>query len=238
MTLCLALDTVTKFASVAVGKDDEVVVEVTLGGRRAASELMPAIEHCLDLAGITFEDLDDIAVADGPGSFTGLRIGLATVQGIVTEREIPVSVTPSLMVTAWGVATGNDKPAAALYDALRGEVFAAVYSFSSEAVTVHHAPSLTTLETLRANCPATPTIAAGDGAAAYPTAVREWTGCPPVGPPRGAPRASLLLMVRRLKGGSDLLDSLSEFEPTYGRQAEAQARWEREHGRPLPHSPG
>ncbi len=230
MSLCLALETATEFASVALGDGQDLLAEVIVGRRKAAAALVPSIESCLQLAGAAWEDVDTIAIADGPGSFTGVRIGFATAQGILAERELEVSVTPSLMVLAWGIAQSDPAPVAALYDALRGDVFAAVYSFSSDAVTVHIAPVLITVAALKQRCPVRPRAAAGDGATAFADEVRAWTGTEPLGFPQGAPRASALIGVRRLRGGTRQMASLEHFEPAYGRLAQAQAAWESEHG--------
>jgi tRNA threonylcarbamoyladenosine biosynthesis protein TsaB len=235
VSLCLALDTATDVASVALGDRDDLLVEIVLGQHRAAGTLTPAIEQCLRLAGKRYEDLDVIAVADGPGSFTGLRVAFATVQGIVAQREVPVVVAPSLMVAAFTASPPppEERPVAAVYDALRGEVFAAVYAFSRSAVAVHLAPCRLTADELMTRCAVRPALAVGDGSVIYAAAMREWTGHTPLGPPRGAPRASSLLALRGLDGGVRSVASLAEFEPAYGRQAEAQVRWEREHGRRL-----
>jgi hypothetical protein len=87
-------------------------------------------------------------------------------------------------------------------------------------------------------CPAVPALVVGDGAAAQAAAVRAWTGRDPVPPPVGAPRAAALLALERIPGALRPIADPAAFEPDYGRPAEAQARWERAHGRPLPDPPG
>ena len=237
MSLCLAIDTATDTGSVAVGDGDSLIAEINLRHPRAAGTLMPAIRQCLGLAGLTLHDLDAIAVADGPGSFTGLRIAFATVQGIVTQREIPVWVAPSLMVCACAAGQPSGTPVAAVYDALREEVFVGVYAFSALEVTTWLAASRVAIRDLGACCPVTPAHVVGGGVVIYAAAIRDWTGNTPVGPSSlEGPRASALLKLCGMKGGARPIGSLAEFEPDYGRQAEAQVRWEREHGRPLSQS--
>jgi hypothetical protein len=68
--------------------------------------------------------------------------------------------------------------------------------------------------------------------------MEEWTGRPPVGPPVGVPHAGALLELLDLPGATALVEDPDASEPNYGRLAEAQARWERAHGRPLSHPPG
>jgi hypothetical protein len=126
---------------------------------------------------------------------------------------------------------------AAVYDALRGEVFAAVYRFGPAGLETLLGPRLLAAAELPRMRPA-PVVAVGDGAAAYPDVIAAWTGRSPVGPPEGGPRASALLQLRGVAGAVARLDDPAAAEPTYGRLAEAQARWEHAHGRPLPDSPG
>jgi tRNA threonylcarbamoyladenosine biosynthesis protein TsaB len=234
MSICLALDTATEVGSVAVGDGDTLIAEVNLGRRRSAKMLLPAIEECLRLGELTYDDLAAIAVADGPGSFTGLRVAFATAQGILAQRDLPVYVAPSLMVAALTAGQPAGTPVAALYNALRGEVFAGVFSFSSIAVTVHLSPRRVTMADLVSQSPVQPRLAVGDGVVIYAAELMEWTGHTPVGPPLAGPRASSLLMLKEMEGGALPIGVLAEFEPDYGRKAEAQVRWEEEHGRPLP----
>jgi tRNA threonylcarbamoyladenosine biosynthesis protein TsaB len=234
----LALDTATPLGSVAVGDHGGARAEATVGDRRHAAATLPAIEQVLRLAGVRLADLDGIVLADGPGSFTGLRIGFATAKGLLREHPgLTLRVVPSLMGLAWHVAAFSGGPVAALYDALRGEVFAAVYAVGHGGIETLLAPRLTTPEALVQRAPPV-ALAVGDGAAAHAALMRQWTGRPPVGPPQGAPRAGALLELLGVTGATTVVDDPSALEPTYGRLAEAQARWERTHGRPLPHSPG
>src|SRR5262245_5559116 len=131
MTCYLALDTATERGSIAIGRPGAILAEVTMGARRHASGVMPSIEEALRVAGKTMNDLSGILLADGPGSFTGLRIAFATVQGVVSQRpDLAVMTAPSLLSAALIASRFAGGPVAVLYDALRGEVFAAVYQFS------------------------------------------------------------------------------------------------------------
>jgi tRNA threonylcarbamoyladenosine biosynthesis protein TsaB len=234
----LALDTATPLGSVAVGDERGARAEAAVGDRRHAAAALPAIEQVLHLAGITLADLDGIVLADGPGSFTGLRIGFATAKGLLREHTgLAVRVAPSLMGLAWHAAAFAGGPVAVLYDALRGEVFGAVYEVSERRIATLLPPRLTTPEALVREAPPV-AVAVGDGAAAHAAVMRQWTGRSPVGPPRGAPRAGALLELLGVTGATTLVDDPSALEPVYGRLAEAQTRWERAHGRALPHSPG
>ena len=95
-----------------------------------ASELMPAVARLLDVAGLAWRDLDAIAVGVGPGTFTGLRIGVATARALATARGLELRPVSSLAALAEGI----DAPQRlALIDARRGEVFAALHGPAGEA---------------------------------------------------------------------------------------------------------
>lgn len=221
-----------------MGDPDGLIAELTLGRQRHAAAAVPAVQQVLTLAGATLADVTHILFADGPGSFTGLRIGVATVQGIVREHEeIAVSTVPSLLATAWVGSQLAAGPIAALYDALRGDVYGAVYVFDGDHLRTALEPTVAPVaELARRVSPVS--LGVGDGAARYEAEVRRWTGRSPVGPPVGAPRALALLALAAVPGATTPVPDLTTFEPAYGRPAEAQARWERQHGRPLPDPPG
>jgi tRNA threonylcarbamoyladenosine biosynthesis protein TsaB len=126
--IILALDTTTKGGSIAVVHDGVVRVEhegdpeITYG-QRLPSEL----ETVLDEAGMAIESVDLFAVAAGPGSFTGLRVGIATIQGLAMARGKRVVAVSALEALA-RAATNVDRRIAAWMDAQRGEVFAAMYA--------------------------------------------------------------------------------------------------------------
>jgi tRNA threonylcarbamoyladenosine biosynthesis protein TsaB len=132
----LALDTTTRAGSVALVEDGCVVAEEAGDARRSHAERLPAdLLNLLRARSLTPADVDLLAVAAGPGSFTGLRIGIATMQGLafVHRRQIvPVSLLETL-----GQVAGRDVPAgtivAAWVDAHRHEVFSALYRVTGAA---------------------------------------------------------------------------------------------------------
>jgi tRNA threonylcarbamoyladenosine biosynthesis protein TsaB len=236
MSLYLALDTATALGSVALGNGEQLLAEVVIGDRRQAAAIAGAIQELLAMAGKRWEDLEGVVLADGPGSFTGLRIGFATAKGLIAARpSLKLRIAPSLMGAAFGAATFFRGPIAAVYDALRGEVFAAVYRFGPEKAEAILEPCLTTPDTLLA-LPVKPEVAIGDAAILYGDVLRRWTGREAVPPPAGAPRAGALLGLLGVPGATEEVGDPARVEPNYGRLAEAQRRWEAKHGRPLPGS--
>ena len=126
--IILALDTTTRDGSIAVLHDATVRVMRSGDPSRAPGQRLPReLAGVLDEAGVRIEDVDLLAVAAGPGSFTGLRIGIATIQGIAMahgKRVVPVSVLEALARSA----VNADRTIGAWMDAQRQEVFAAMYS--------------------------------------------------------------------------------------------------------------
>jgi tRNA threonylcarbamoyladenosine biosynthesis protein TsaB len=126
----LGLDTSTSASAACVLRDDGESFEVVpdparLADRPAhARELMPAIADVMDRAGVTYADLEGIAVGVGPGTFTGLRIGIATARALAGASGLQLRPVSSLAALAEGI---DAELRLALIDARRGELFAALY---------------------------------------------------------------------------------------------------------------
>jgi len=127
----LALETATSACTVAVTHGSSVLAELTLQVPRAHStRLMPLVAQAIADSGFAKTDLDGVAVGIGPGSFTGLRIGLATAKGLAFALGKPCAGVSTLKALAYGTGAqlGLVVP---MLDAKRGEVFAAVYAVGS-----------------------------------------------------------------------------------------------------------
>jgi tRNA threonylcarbamoyladenosine biosynthesis protein TsaB len=125
--LLLAVDTATEVASWALWRGDALVGErAAEAGRPTAEALLPALDALLVACAVTLDDVDAFAVSIGPGSFTGLRIGVATVKGLAFEPARPAVVVSTLAALAAHAAPAEH--VAAVLDARRGEVYAAGFS--------------------------------------------------------------------------------------------------------------
>ncbi len=126
----LALDTGSPLVSVALARDGEVVASRSVEQQRSSTRLLAMVQEILDEAGIGVRDLGAVAVLRGPGSFTGLRIGLATALGLHQALGIPATALPTLPVLAAsaGDAEENGGTVIAVVDALRGDWSAQAFS--------------------------------------------------------------------------------------------------------------
>ena len=235
----LALDTATEIASVAAGRPPVAQSGAHVQGtRRHAAEIIRLVDFALSRLSIRPADLEGVVVGDGPGSFTGLRIGWAAAKGLAHEAGLELRAIPSLMAAAAGAALKlGAEPVAACFDALRGQVYGALYVFHPDRVETLVAPAVVTMAELARVAPVRPRVVVGDGAVRYAEEVTRWIGTAPVPLESLPPAATLLLALVDREGTGRPVEDPATAEPVYGRPAEAQARWEARHGRPLPDSP-
>jgi tRNA threonylcarbamoyladenosine biosynthesis protein TsaB len=229
----LAIDTATDVASVAVMVGEQTFAHAVRGARQQSAQILSLIEQILAQAKLSLAQISGIVVGDGPGSFTGLRIGWAAAKGLVQERHLPLITIPSMLAAAHAAGV---ETVAACYDALRGQVFGAMYRFVGDEVKTIVAPDLFTIPALVQRARRAPDLAVGDGAERYREEILAWTGRAPVGIEALPPLAGSLLALFAYDGARRAIEDPRVAEPVYGRPAEAQVKWEIRHGRPLPHS--
>lgn len=125
--IILAVDTSTNVASCAIMDDEKLLGEFLVNDSVTHSQkLLPLISQALDACKLKVSDIDIFAAASGPGSFTGLRIGVATINGLAQSVEKPVVAVSSLKALAESVRY-SEKLIVPLIDARRDRVFASVY---------------------------------------------------------------------------------------------------------------
>ena len=127
--LILAVDTTTERASVAILDGEELRGELRLrlaSGATHSERLMPGVDFLLQSLGVPLQSIDGYAVTTGPGSFTGLRIGISSIQGLALGHARPCVGISTLDVLA-ARAHGLGSAVAAVMDAWRDEVYAALY---------------------------------------------------------------------------------------------------------------
>lgn len=131
--IILAVDSSSKVATVALMKDDKLLGEITLNDKKEHSViLMTIIQNLLSNNNINIDDIDGYVVSKGPGSFTGLRIGMATIKGLSFGSNKPYVSVSSLDALALSVAN-FDGIICPIMDALRNSVYTSLYKGQSTA---------------------------------------------------------------------------------------------------------
>lgn len=164
--LVLALDTATRRASVAVCRGEEVLAEGSREVTTHSEGLMPLVDETLRGCGVDVGELDVVVCGVGPGSFTGLRIGMATAKGLCFAAEMPLYGVSSLRALALGAGAGL---VAAVLDARRREVYVGLYRDGEPLTPEIVCPPSEVAGRLSGALedPASTVLLAGDGALAY-----------------------------------------------------------------------
>jgi tRNA threonylcarbamoyladenosine biosynthesis protein TsaB len=221
--LLLALDSAARASGAALLREGAVLAaRGSDDGRDQAEVLLPLVDETLRGAGIALAEVDGFAVAVGPGSFTGLRVGIATVKGLAFEGGLPVAPVSSLAARAW--ASGARGCVAALLDARRGEVYAGVYRREGEELSELLCEGVYTPQELAAQLPERCALV-GEGArlvAREPAERRAGRELPALAPPE-----AVAIAVGRL--GRELLArgrgvAAGDLLPRYLLRAEAEAK--------------
>ncbi|MCI0414541.1 tRNA (adenosine(37)-N6)-threonylcarbamoyltransferase complex dimerization subunit type 1 TsaB [bacterium] len=162
----LALDTSTNVCSVCIAHGDEIVAEyVTVGGKTHSERLMPAIEMLFSHLDFDIREIQGIAVINGPGSFTGLRISLSVVKGLAFSLQVPVVAASALEIAALQVP--DDGLICPALDARRREIFTCLYEKKGSELSLRIDPKSIDPVSWSNNLPQSPVIFCGPGAHLY-----------------------------------------------------------------------
>jgi tRNA threonylcarbamoyladenosine biosynthesis protein TsaB len=219
----LALETATSPGSVALLHGGGIALERELPrGLATAETLLPAVDALLGEAGVAIAEVAGFAVSIGPGSFTGLRIGVATLKGLAFGAPRPVAAVPTLAALALRAQPGAG-PVIALLDARRGEVYAAGYGEPGRLEPDALPEGLYTAHELAARLPAACRLvgeiaACGGALRAGPHAASIASAADTL------PRAADVARLARALFARGVARSAAELVPRYVRRAEAEAR--------------
>lgn len=223
----LAIETATPGASVAVVEDSNTLAAASRIDRFGHSAfLVPAVDFCFDQVGWSPSDLDAVIVDVGPGLYTGIRVGLATAQGIAAAFGIPIVPAMSLDAIALEARTGH-RQIWAIVDVRRGEFALARYRPVPGGVVKDGGVELVTPEVLRAELVENDeqSLIVGD-TAALPEGFVRGIHRTKVGKPR-YPYAVALAEVGRGKFEKDVYPTPDEIRPMYLRDADVTINWEK-----------
>jgi len=128
----LAIDTSTKYLSAAIAENEDILASFRDDGNlRHSVSLIPTIDGLLKECSRKLKDIDVIALSIGPGSFTGLRIGVAACKAINLALGIPIAAVPTLDVIAYNFTDKKERVLCPLIDAKKSKVYASLYNVVS-----------------------------------------------------------------------------------------------------------
>lgn len=131
----LAIESASITASCAVSEDGNLLGEYTLNHKKTHSEkLMPLIESLMNELGLKIQDIDVVAVSEGPGSYTGLRIGAAIAKSLSFAADIPIASVPTTKSLAGNIFDLN-KLIVPVMDAKAGRIYTGIYKWENGALT-------------------------------------------------------------------------------------------------------
>lgn len=228
----LAIDTSSQVSSVAVASKECLFAELTMQAKLTHSEtLMPHIRQVLRMASQPKETLEGIAVSVGPGSFTGLRIGLATAKSMAYALDIPLVAVSTLQALAFHFPVPGVR-LVALVDAQKGNAYRESYIWDRGKLAVVEPVEILPVKEILKECGKwkEPAIFLGDIA----TKRFRGEGCLPDGvqvaqPHLCMPRAANVAMLGLEKLAVGEVANVMDLEPTYIRRSEAEVLWEKRH---------
>uniref|UniRef100_UPI003FEFEC06 tRNA (adenosine(37)-N6)-threonylcarbamoyltransferase complex dimerization subunit type 1 TsaB n=1 Tax=Megasphaera elsdenii TaxID=907 RepID=UPI003FEFEC06 len=231
--MLLAIETSSLVSSVALLHEDTLRAELTIQARLTHSEqLMPHIADMLDKASVKKSQIDGVAVAVGPGSFTGLRIGLATAKGLSFAWNVPIVGVTTPVSLAWNFVGVSDR-ICTLIDAQKGNVYAGVYRWDRTTLTtekeIYIAPRTEVLDTLEQE--GQPVVFCGDGSLKGRKDIEGRSPLFRMAPPTMViPRAGSVALAANARFAAGDYDDCMTLTPSYLRRSEAEVLWEKRHG--------
>jgi len=230
----LGVDTSTQTGSVAVLEGDTVLAEVSVTSAQThAKRLMCVVDSTLEMAGMTIAECDGFAVTTGPGSFTGLRIGISTVKGLGFATKKPVAGVPTLDALAYQFPSFPHLICPVL-DARKGQIYTALYECAgymkwTRVIEDCAAEPTQWLKQIQRLC-----LFVGDGATVYGELIRETLGslahfAPPY---LNRVRASVVayMGIDQILNGQ--IADVARLTPHYIRKSEAEIKLEKRRAPP------
>ena len=228
----LAIDSSGLAASVAIASEDKIIAEYSVNYKKTHSQtLLPMLDEICRMVQLDLNEIDAIALANGPGSFTGLRIGTATAKGLGLALGKPLIPVPTLEGLAWN-AWGASELVCPMMDARRNQVYTGIYRFASEPgeeaqpPQVVAEPGAMAVEEIaeRINDAKSPVLILGDGADAYRESLRGLIKVPFRFAPAhmNAQRAGALAMCAFTFAKRGMMQDAASNRPDYLRVSQAE----------------
>lgn len=232
--LVLGIETCSTVASVALIDDKQLLGEILINSTKTHSQkLMPIIDQLLKNCDVKVKDLDLIGVSCGPGSFTGVRIGLSTAKGLAHPFDIPMVEVSSLEALGYNMTFGEGL-ICPIFDARRNQVYSRVMKWEeNKLITVIEDENCLVdelVEQLQAYTE--PVIFTGDGVIAFEDFLKEKLGARAIMAPQNArmPRGSSVAQAA-YEAHEDKHKKYDDVKANYLRKTEAERNYEAKHGK-------
>ncbi len=225
----LAADTSTNVAAAAVTEDNVLLGEYILNHKKTHSQkIMPMIDALLTDLELTVNDIDLFAVSNGPGSFTGLRIGVAAMKGLAHSVNKPIAGVSPLAAMAYNLPYA-EHIIVPVMDARQNRIYTASYIWDEDGFKELTEPEATTIEECIADCGEyLDTIFVGDGAVIHKDYIREKLGGRAIFAPSNAlePRASSVAALAYEMAKKDETSDYLSLKPVYLKKSQAEQEFE------------
>ena len=222
----LALDSSGLVASVAIVEEEQTVAEYTVNYKKTHSQtLLPMLDEIVKMTDMDLQSIDAVAVAGGPGSFTGLRIGSATAKGLGLALNKPLIHIPTLEGMAYNLY-GSSAVICPIMDARRKQVYTGIYRFEEGELKVLEDQTAIAVEELiqKLNEMGEEVVFLGDGVPVYADCLREGLSIPFIFAPANMNRQRAssvgLLGIEYFKQGKT--ETAREHQPDYLRVSQAE----------------
>lgn len=222
----LALDSSGLVASVAVVEDDTLLAEYTVNYKKTHSQtLLPMLDEIAQMIELDLHTVDAIAVAGGPGSFTGLRIGSATAKGLGLALDKPLVSVPTVDALAYNLY-GTAEIICPLMDARRSQVYTGIYTFDETGFQVIEPQMAVAVSEIadRLNALGRPAVFLGDGVPVYRGLLETLMQVPyrfaPAHMNRQRASAVAVLAMEYMREGR--MESAADHSPMYLRLSQAE----------------
>lgn len=222
----LALDSSGLVASVAVMEDDTLLAEYTMNYKKTHSQtLLPMLDEIVKMIELDLNTIDAIAVAGGPGSFTGLRIGSATAKGLGLALKKPLISIPTVDGLAYNLC-GTNKMVCPLMDARRNQVYTGIYEFQGNELRVVEPQMAADIAEIaeKLNAIGRKVIFLGDGYPVYAAKLSELMKAPfEVAPAHmSRQRAGAVAALAMCYAKEGRMEAAAEHQPDYLRLSQAE----------------
>ncbi len=222
----LALDSSGLVASVAIMEDGVLLSEYTMNYKKTHSQtLLPMLDEMVQMIDLDLNTVDAIAVAGGPGSFTGLRIGSATAKGLGLALKKPLISIPTVDGLAYNLC-GTDKIVCPLMDARRNQVYTGIYEFEGKELKVIKKQMAVDISEIaeQLNALGREVIFLGDGYPVYEQKLKELVQVPFLEAPahQNRQRAGALAALAMTYAKEGRMEAAKEHQPDYLRLSQAE----------------